>query len=80
MISCCDCLYWKPAGANPDEATSGFCRFHAPSAILPYQVSAMDLAERDKFELGERDIPPRSMQPLHPITNALWSCGEGKPV
>lgn len=79
MMQCCDCQFWKPKGAAKD-AIEGFCCYRAPSAILPFRVPAKALAERDKFELGERDIPPRGFQPLHPITNALWGCGEGKPL
>ena len=78
MLLCCDCQYWKAIGALED-ATEGYCRFRAPPAIMPFRVPAKTLAERDKFELGERDVPPRGFQPLHPITNALWGCGEGKP-
>lgn len=78
MILCFKCQFWKAIGATKD-ATDGYCRYRAPSAILPFRVSAKILAERDKFELGERDVPPRGFQPMHPITNALWGCGEGKP-
>jgi len=78
MMKCCDCRFWKAVGTTED-ATEGYCRYRAPSAILPHRVSAKDLAERDKFELGDREIPPRGFQPMHPITNALWGCGEGKP-
>ena len=79
MLICCDCRYWKPIG-KVEDATNGYCRMRAPAAIMPYRISAKELSERDKFELGERDIPPRSMQPLHPISNALWGCGEALPL
>lgn len=77
MLVCCECRFWRAVG-NVEDATYGYCRYRAPAAILPHSVSAMILAEHDKFELGERDVPPRGFQPIHPITNALWGCGEGE--
>ena len=54
MLNCCFCEFWKPIGDDRIAATNGYCRFNAPAAILPHQLSRKDLSERDKFELGER--------------------------
>ena len=68
----------EPIGDDRVAATNGYCRFNAPATILPHQLSRKDLSERDKFELGERAVPPRAFQPIHPITNSLWSCAQAK--
>jgi hypothetical protein len=78
ILNCCFCEFWKPIGDDRIPATNGYCRFNAPAAILPYQLSRKDLSERDKFELGERAVPPHAFQPIHPITNSLWSCAQAK--
>jgi hypothetical protein len=78
MLNCCFCEFWKPIGDDRIAATNGYCRFNAPAAILPHQLSRKDLSERDKFELGDRAVPPRAFQPIHPITNSLWSCAQAK--
>ena len=58
--------------------TNGYCRFNAPAAILPPQLSRKDLSERDKFDLGKRALPPYAFQSIHPIINLLWSCAQAK--
>lgn len=78
MLNCCFCEFWKPIGDDRIAATNGYCRFKTPAAILPHQLSRKDLSERDKFELGDRAVPPRAFQPIHPITNSLWSCAQAK--
>ena len=78
MLNCCFCEFWKPIGDDRIAATNGYCRFNAPAAILPHQISRKDLSERDKFELGDRAVPPRAFQPIHPITNSLWSYAQAK--
>ena len=78
MLNCCFYEFWKPIGDDCVAATNGYCRFNAPAAILPHQLSRKDLSERDKFELGDRAVPPRAFQPIHPITNSLWSCAQAK--
>jgi len=78
MLNCCFCEFWKPIGDDRVAATNGYCRFNAPAAILPHQLSRKDLSELDKFELGDRAVPPRAFQPIHPITNSLWSCAQAK--
>ena len=69
MLNCCFYEFWKPIGDDRVAATNGYCRFYTPAAILPHQLSRKDLSERGKFELGERAVPPRTFQPIHPITN-----------
>ena len=49
----------KPIGDDRVAATNGYCRFNSPAATLPHQLSRKDLSKRDKFELGERALPPR---------------------
>jgi hypothetical protein len=78
ILNCFFCEFWKPIGDDRIPATNGYCRFNAPAAILPYQLSRKDLSERDKFELGERAVPPHAFQPIHPITNSLWSSAQAK--
>ena len=83
MLNCCFCEFWKPIGGDCIAVTNGYCRFNAPAAILPHQLSRKGLFERDKFKLGERTVPPRTVppragQPIHPITNLLWSCAQAK--
>ena len=68
----------KLIGDDRVTATNGYYCFNAPAAILPHQLSRKDLSERDKFELGDRAVPPRAFQPIHPITNSLWSCAQAK--
>ena len=77
-LNCCFCEFWKPIGDDRIAANNGYCRFNAPAAILPHQLSRKDLSERDKFELGDRVVPPRAFQPIHPITNSLWSCAQAE--
>jgi len=77
-LNCCFCEFWKPIGDDRIAAINAYCRFNAPAAILPHQLSRKDLSERDKFELGDRAVPPRAFQPIHPITNSLWSCAQAK--
>ena len=78
MPNCCFCEFWKLIVDDRVAATDGYWRFNTPAAILPHQLSRKDLSERDKFELGERAVPPRSGLPIHPITNSLWSCAQAK--
>lgn len=78
MLTCCQCAFWHPINGDHDTATNGHCRFHAPAAILPHQLKRVEMAEIDKFALGARAVPPRALQPLHPITNTLWGCGQAK--
>ena len=78
MLSCCFYEFWKPIGDDRVAATNGYCRFNTPAAILPHQLSRKNLSKRDKFELGERAVPPSTSQPIHPITNSLWSCAQTK--
>jgi hypothetical protein len=65
MLNCCFCEFWKPIGDDRIAATNGYCRFNAPAAILPHQLSRKDLSERDKFELGDRAVPPARLS-THP--------------
>ena len=59
----------KLIGDDRVAATIEHSRFNAPAAILPHQLSRKDLSERDKLELDERALLPRTFQPIHPITN-----------
>ena len=78
MVICCFCEFWKPIGDDRVAATIEYSRFNAPAATLPHQLSRKDLSERDKFELGERAVPPRAGLPIHPITNSLRGCTQTK--
>jgi hypothetical protein len=80
MLTYCFYEFWKPIGDDRVAATIRYCRFNTPAAILPHQLSHKDLSKRDRFELGERAVPPRTFQPIHPITNSLWSCAQTKRV
>ena len=80
MWNCCIYEFWRPIGNDRVAATTGYRRFSAHVTILPHQLSRIDLSERDKFELGERAVPPRAIQPIHPITNSLRSCTQEKRI
>ena len=60
MLSCYFCKLWIPIGDDRVAAANGYCRFNAPAAILPHQLSRRVLSERDQFELGERAVPPHA--------------------
>ena len=78
MSNCCFCEFCKLIVDNRVAAANGYCGFNAPAAILPNLLSRKDLSERDKFELGERAVPPRDGLPIHLITNSLWGCAQAK--
>ena len=60
MLNYCFFEFWKPIRDDRVAATNGYCRSNSPAATLPHQLSRKDLSERDKFELGERAVPPRA--------------------
>ena len=78
MLNCCFCEFWTLIVGNRVAATNGYCHFNAPAAILPHLLSRKDLFERDKFELGERAVPPRAGMPIDTITNPPRSCAQAK--
>ena len=78
MLNCCICELWKSIGDDRVAANNGYCRFNAPAAILPHQLSRKDISERNKFELRERAVQPRVFELIHSITNSLWICAQVK--
>ena len=72
LLNFCICELWKPIGDDRVAVNNGYCRFNAPAAILPHQLSHKDISERNKFELRERAVPPRVFELIHSITNSLW--------
>ena len=76
MLNCCICELWKPIGDDRVAANNGYCRFNAPAAFLPHQLSRKDISERNKFELRERAVQPRVFELIHSITNSLWICAQ----
>ena len=78
MLNCYICEFWKPIGGDHVAATNRYCRFNTPAVIPPHQLSCKVISGRDKTELGERAMPPRAFQPIHPVTNSLWICTQAK--
>ena len=78
MPNCSFYEFWKLIFDDRVAATNGYYRLNAPAAILLHQLRRIDLCERDKFELGERAVPPRAGLPIDTITNPPRSCAQAK--
>ena len=78
MPNCRFCEFWKLIFDDRVAAINGYQRLNAPAAILLHQLSRTDLSERNKFELGERAVPPRAGMPIDTITNPPRSCAQAK--